>query len=135
MPRGSFVAQTSSSIPASNSGPASNSSVSLDTEDENAMMHYVGIERKSKNPVKRALLKNFTPRGLLEKLLRKTLKRNTWIYVSVSAHLKNHAASTTLTNHLLLGQELYVPDWIRHTSSGCLTSVLLVNIYIGIKGV
>ncbi|KAI0800994.1 hypothetical protein C8Q74DRAFT_1239782 [Fomes fomentarius] len=71
MPRGSFVAQTSSS--------ASNSSVSLDIEDDNAMVHYVGIERTSKNPVKRALLKNFTPRGLLDKLLRKTLKRNTWI--------------------------------------------------------
>ena len=47
------------------------------------MMHYVGFKRKSKNPIKRMLLKNFTLRGLLEKLLRKTVRRNTWIYVSV----------------------------------------------------
>ena len=47
------------------------------------MMHYVGIRRQSKNPLKRILLRNFTLRGLLEKLLRKTVKRNTWIYVSV----------------------------------------------------
>lgn len=49
------------------------------------MMHYVGVQKRAKNPVKRVLLKNFTIRGLLDKMLRKTIKRNTWIYVSVSA--------------------------------------------------
>ena len=48
------------------------------------MMHYVGLQKQSRNPVKRVLQKNFTLRGLLDRLLRKTIKRNTWIYVSVS---------------------------------------------------
>ena len=47
-------------------------------------MHYVGLRKQPKNPVKRILLTNFTLRGLVDKLLRKAIKRNTWIYVSVS---------------------------------------------------
>ncbi|RPD81910.1 hypothetical protein L226DRAFT_450567, partial [Lentinus tigrinus ALCF2SS1-7] len=73
-PRHSFTAPS----------PTSDSSTSsLSGEEEDAVMHYVGLQKQSKNPVKRMLQKNFTLRGLLDRLLRKTIKRNTWIYVSV----------------------------------------------------
>ncbi|KAH9944150.1 uncharacterized protein BXZ73DRAFT_39569, partial [Epithele typhae] len=74
-PRHSFVASPPDSRSSSSSG------VSGDEVD--AVMHYVGIKQQSKNPIKRLFLRNFTPRGLLERLLRKTVRRNTWIYVSV----------------------------------------------------
>ncbi|KAH9898125.1 hypothetical protein C8Q73DRAFT_744205 [Cubamyces lactineus] len=76
-PRDSF------SVPDQNSSfsPRSESSFSGDQEAE--MMHYVGLRKQPRNPVKRVLWKNFTVRGLVDKLLRKTIKRNTWIYVSV----------------------------------------------------
>ncbi|KAI0756732.1 hypothetical protein C8Q80DRAFT_1091376 [Daedaleopsis nitida] len=73
----------SSAAPSSRSS-SSSSTTSLSSAEENAMMHYVGVQKRSENPVKRVLLKNFTIRGLLEKMLRKTVKRNTWIYVSTS---------------------------------------------------
>ncbi|KAI0375279.1 hypothetical protein BV20DRAFT_260531 [Pilatotrama ljubarskyi] len=71
-PRDSFSAPSPSS--------SSSSSISRDADAE--MMHYVGLHRQPKNPVKRVLWKNFTLRGLFDKMLRKTIKRNTWIYVS-----------------------------------------------------
>ncbi|KAI0788657.1 hypothetical protein C8Q75DRAFT_243476 [Abortiporus biennis] len=46
-------------------------------------MHYYSNQHMSKNPLKRLLWRNFTLRGLMDRLLRKTIKRNTWIYVSV----------------------------------------------------
>ncbi|EJF66946.1 hypothetical protein DICSQDRAFT_123455 [Dichomitus squalens LYAD-421 SS1] len=73
-PRHSF------NVPASST--RSDSGASLSGDEVNAMMHYVGLQKQSKNPVKRLLLRNFTLRGLVDKLLRKTIKRNTWIYVS-----------------------------------------------------
>ncbi|KAI0361321.1 hypothetical protein OH77DRAFT_1390395, partial [Trametes cingulata] len=79
-PRDSFSAPSPSS--SSNSSSSSSSSISRDADAE--MMHYVGLQRQPKNPVKRVLWKNFTLRGLFDKMLRKTIKRNTWIYVSVS---------------------------------------------------
>ena len=78
-PRHSFTAPSPS--------PRTSSSASFSGDEVNAMMHYVGIRRQSKNPLKRILLRNFTLRGLLEKLLRKTVKRNTWIYVSVRGRI------------------------------------------------
>ncbi|KAH9846831.1 hypothetical protein C2E23DRAFT_947239, partial [Lenzites betulinus] len=77
-PRHSFSAPS----PSSNSGASASSSLSGDADSQ--MMHYVGLRRQPKNPIKRVLWKNFTLRGLVDKLLRKTIKRNTWIYVSVS---------------------------------------------------
>ena len=74
-PRHSFTAPATSF--------ASSSSTSVSGDEVSAMMHYVGIRQQTKNPIKRLLLRNFTLRGLLEKLLRKTVRRNTWIYVSV----------------------------------------------------
>ncbi|KAL1951560.1 hypothetical protein VTO73DRAFT_709 [Trametes versicolor] len=72
-PRASF------SAPSPDTGPSSGSNSSL---ADSQMMHYVGLRRQPKNPVKRVLWKNFTLKGLVDKLLRKTIKRNTWIYVS-----------------------------------------------------
>ncbi|KAI0778456.1 hypothetical protein BD413DRAFT_466113 [Trametes elegans] len=75
-PRASFSGQSRRSSSISSSASA----LSGDAEDE--MMHYVGLRRQPENPVKRVLWTNLTLRGLLDKLLRKTIRRNTWIYVS-----------------------------------------------------
>lgn len=56
--------------------------ISQEGEVENPT-HYVDAS-KSKNPMKRATMKYLTTQGWLESLLRKTLRRNTWIYVVVS---------------------------------------------------
>lgn len=77
--RHSFVA------PSSSYSASSSSSIS-GGETEQAMHYYVGREL-SHNPIKRVLWRNFTLKGLLDRLLRKTVKRNTWIYVSVSVEL------------------------------------------------
>lgn len=89
VPRHSFAAAPSSS--------SSSSSSSLSGQEEDAMMHYVGLQKQSRNPVKRVLQKNFTLRGLLDRLLRKTIKRNTWIYVSVSTCLRLRHREQVLT--------------------------------------
>ncbi|KAI0068429.1 hypothetical protein BV25DRAFT_1793676, partial [Artomyces pyxidatus] len=47
-----------------------------------AAMHYVGPPKGS-NKVTRAFWRHFTIHGAVDKLLRKTVQRNTWIYVSV----------------------------------------------------
>ncbi|EEB93524.1 hypothetical protein MPER_07802, partial [Moniliophthora perniciosa FA553] len=49
--------------------------------DSNAAMHYVD-QPKGKYAWSRALRKYFTPRGILNRLLRKTVQRNTWIWVT-----------------------------------------------------
>lgn len=83
---------------------SSRSSTTLSTNEGAAEMHYMGVRRQSKNPVKRILLRNFTPRGLLERLLRKTIKRDTWIYVSVSNSQLLSASLGSLTDDT--GQEV-----------------------------
>src|ERR1700733_8819721 len=50
--------------------------------ENSAAMHYTS-HKKSNNWVARKIQAHLTLRGLTEKLLRKTIKRNTWIYVSV----------------------------------------------------
>ncbi|KAJ8083943.1 hypothetical protein PM082_002710 [Marasmius tenuissimus] len=65
-PRGSFESVSS----------ASSSSV-----DSNAAMHYVD-ESKGKNAWSRTFRRYFTVRGMLNRLLRKTVRRNTWIWVT-----------------------------------------------------
>ncbi|KAI0320342.1 hypothetical protein OF83DRAFT_1053287, partial [Amylostereum chailletii] len=60
------------------SATASGSSASLGS----AAMHYAGPP-KGKNKLTRGLRRNFTIHGLIDKLMRKTVQRNTWIYVSV----------------------------------------------------
>ncbi|CAL1695249.1 unnamed protein product [Somion occarium] len=51
-------------------------------DEVDTAMHYYANEKLPQNRFKRILWRNFTLRGLLDRLLRKTLKRNTWIYVS-----------------------------------------------------
>ncbi|KAI0961891.1 hypothetical protein AcW1_000854 [Taiwanofungus camphoratus] len=60
---------------------SSPSSSTLTISGEATAMHYAGLSQTS-NPIKRAFRKYFTFHGLLEGLLRKTVMRNTWIYVS-----------------------------------------------------
>ncbi|OCH94775.1 hypothetical protein OBBRIDRAFT_721984, partial [Obba rivulosa] len=52
-----------------------------DAVEEEEAMHYV-VTGEPKNPIKRFLWKHFTLHGILDKLLRKTIRKNTWIYVS-----------------------------------------------------
>ncbi|KAI8980737.1 hypothetical protein BD414DRAFT_420717, partial [Trametes punicea] len=80
----SASANSSSSRSRSSSSSTSDASSSVVREQENEMMRYVGLRKQPENRVKRILWKDFTLRGLTDKLLRKTIKRDTWIYVSVS---------------------------------------------------
>ncbi|KAJ7092637.1 hypothetical protein C8R44DRAFT_646511, partial [Mycena epipterygia] len=57
---------------------SSRDSAALDT----AATHYTGTQR-GKYRWTRELRKRFTLHGIVDRLLRKTVKRNTWIYVSV----------------------------------------------------
>ncbi|OSC99473.1 hypothetical protein PYCCODRAFT_1373152, partial [Trametes coccinea BRFM310] len=81
-PDGDTEPRDSFSAPDRSSSSSSSSSSSVATGQDNEMAHYVGLRRQPKNPVKRVLWKNFTLRGLVDRTLRKTIKRNTWIYVS-----------------------------------------------------
>lgn len=63
----------------------SSESTRLSGGEVEQVMHYYAGRQISRNPVQRILWRNFTLRGLLDRLLRKTIKRNTWIYVSVSS--------------------------------------------------
>jgi len=55
---------------------------SLSGDQVEQAVHYYGARDLSRNPIKRILWRSFTLKGLLDRLLRKTIKRNTWIYVS-----------------------------------------------------
>lgn len=73
--------------PRSGSGASSVSSI-LSAMQENEATHYAGPP-KGKYRWSRYLRRHFTPRGVMQRLLRKTVQRNTWIYVSVSAILNS----------------------------------------------
>jgi hypothetical protein len=67
------------------SGSLSSISVAPDQSAENldaAVTHYTS-DPKSGNWLQKVIKKNLTLGGLMDKLLKKTVKRNTWIYVSV----------------------------------------------------
>lgn len=49
--------------------------------DENESTHYVGLDQKPEGWLERQK-KRLTPGGVRRELLRKTVRRNTWIYVS-----------------------------------------------------
>ncbi|KAH9487026.1 hypothetical protein JR316_0001092 [Psilocybe cubensis] len=51
-------------------------------DQENAATHYAG-GIKGRHWWSRYVRRNFTARGVMERLLRKTVRRNTWIYVSL----------------------------------------------------
>ncbi|KAL0575827.1 hypothetical protein V5O48_006154 [Marasmius crinis-equi] len=57
------------------------SSSSASSVDSNAATHYVD-QTKGRHAWSRALRRYFTVRGLLNRLLRKTVRRNTWIWVT-----------------------------------------------------
>lgn len=60
---------------------------SLDSElQKNEATHYSGndSEVKGKHSWSRYLWRHLTIRGVMEKLLRKTVEKNTWMYIAVS---------------------------------------------------
>lgn len=65
----------------------SRSSSSASSMQAHEATHYAG-GRKGGFGRTRVLRRIFTPRGAVERLLRKTVKANTWIYVSVSKALR-----------------------------------------------
>ena len=84
---------------------ATRSSSSIASEEHDAQMHYYLGPVPAGSRFKAWLWRNLTPRGLMERLLRKTLQRNTWIYVSVSIE---HNDSLLCTHLLHVGQALCV---------------------------
>lgn len=62
-------------------GSSLSSLSSMSSVQQNEATHYAG-GRKGGLLWARALRRTFTPTGMMERLLRKTVKRNTWIYVS-----------------------------------------------------
>ncbi|KAF9535365.1 hypothetical protein CPB83DRAFT_753871, partial [Crepidotus variabilis] len=65
-------------VPFSRSASGSSSS----SEQANAATHYAG-DLEGKSRWSRYIRRYFTPRGLMDRLLRKTVQKNTWMYVSV----------------------------------------------------
>ncbi|KIP12514.1 hypothetical protein PHLGIDRAFT_81737, partial [Phlebiopsis gigantea 11061_1 CR5-6] len=55
---------------------------SHESRPNTTLHYYLPHESSPGSKVKRWLWRNFTPRGLLERLLRATLQKNTWIYVA-----------------------------------------------------
>lgn len=80
--------RTSFVMPARGLGRSSSSS--LDGNANGTQLHYYLGAKPTGSRVKTWIWRNLTPRGLLERLLRKTLRRNTWIYVSVSRAARVH---------------------------------------------
>ena len=82
---------------------------SQDEETQNAT-HYVDAS-KAKNPAKRWVRNCLTTQGWLEKLLRRTLRRNTWIYVVVRVKCTYKRCTYTKANApttVFTGQTLYL---------------------------
>ncbi|KAI0348370.1 hypothetical protein BDW22DRAFT_1320933, partial [Trametopsis cervina] len=75
--------RTSFVMPAHSMGRTGSDS-SLSNNGETGQMHYYLGPRPTGSRIKSWLWRNLTPRGLLERLLRRTIQKNTWIYVSVS---------------------------------------------------
>ncbi|KAF7339540.1 hypothetical protein MSAN_02168500 [Mycena sanguinolenta] len=91
-------------------------SAALDT----AAMHYTGPQR-GKYKLTREFRKRFTLRGIVDRLLRKTVKRNTWIYVSD----KNF--------NIFIG--IKVTGTFQHSSllsGGVVTSAGLISVHQGV---
>lgn len=69
-PRGSF-----------DSVPSISADLSLSPEQGDIATHYVG-DTKGKSRVTRLIKQHLTVHGMMDRLLRKTVQKNTWIYVS-----------------------------------------------------
>ena len=57
------------------------SSISSSDEEEEEAHHYADIKTQHQGPFK-SLLSKFTASGLTERMLRKTVRKGTWIYVA-----------------------------------------------------
>ena len=90
----------------SSSGSLSSISVAPDesTDGPGAAATHYASDIKSGNCLQRAVKRNLTLKGLTNKLLKKTVRRNTWIYVSVSKHIT--ASSEFCDGNTPQGQEL-----------------------------
>ena len=78
-------------------GPKRNNSTGDSHGEEETAKHYHGVaDDKSKNLLQRIWRDRFTTNGLMERLLRKTVRKNTWMYVSVCL-----ATSARLTKQLM----------------------------------
>lgn len=53
----------------------------LTNEEKEVAAHYAG-QAKGKNKLTKILKRHFTLNGMMDRLLRMTVKKNTWIYVS-----------------------------------------------------
>lgn len=61
--------------------PSVSANSSLNQEEENVATHYAG-ETKGKTRLAKIIRRHLTIHGIMDRLLRKTVQRNTWIYVS-----------------------------------------------------
>lgn len=68
--------------PQKNSVPIRRRSFVSDGRGHNETIHYDSVPRTSSNAFTRILREHFTAGGINEKLLRKTTKKNTWIYAA-----------------------------------------------------
>jgi hypothetical protein len=79
--------------------PKRNNSMDNLPDEEETARHYHGVaDDKAKSPLQRIWRDRFTTNGLMERLLRMTVRKNTWMYVSVC--LGNIDASHEVANIL-----------------------------------
>ncbi|KAG1749905.1 uncharacterized protein EDB91DRAFT_1046566, partial [Suillus paluster] len=69
-------------IPPHRNSFGSLSSTSVRSRQEDEATHYAGSQ-KGRTRLGRAIRRHFTLRGTMDRLLRKTVRKNTWIYVAV----------------------------------------------------
>jgi hypothetical protein len=92
--------------------PKRNNSTDDLPNEEEAAKHYHGVaDDKSKNPFQRIWRDRFTTNGLMERLLRKTVGKNTWMYVSVC--LRNIGTSHETANILSRTRGVRLPSPAR----------------------
>ena len=97
-PGPSTIAEAASAVKPDNMDPSR-----LEHEQDNAATHYAGfpqVEGRSKWST--VIRRYFTPKGIMERLLRKTVRRNTWIYISVCVSARLHQCAVLLLTRLSL---------------------------------
>ncbi|KAK7694943.1 hypothetical protein QCA50_002131 [Cerrena zonata] len=118
--------------------PSPRSSSSGFANQVESAMHYYDGGKAPHNRFKRLIWRNFTLRGLLDRLLRKTLRRNTWIYVSdknfnIFVGIKSmHSGDPSFDS--LLTDITVEPGTFQHSSflaGGLVTSAGLISIKDG----
>jgi hypothetical protein len=66
---------------------ASVSAGSIDSADGNNVTHYTDDHHNKRPGFIETIKAHFTSHGVMEKLLKRTIRKNTWIYVSVRLHV------------------------------------------------